>query len=59
MLTPEKAMDIQQSRDSDIRMCLGQCIAYPAEKNAAEEASDLTTRWAERGLARWRETGAD
>ncbi|MFW5989435.1 MAG: tRNA guanosine(34) transglycosylase Tgt [Desulfosudaceae bacterium] len=58
-LSPEKAMDIQACLGSDIRMCLDQCIAYPADKGTAARASDLTTRWARRCLDRWRETGGD
>ncbi len=59
MLTPESAMDIQDCLGSDIRMCLDQCLAWPAEKDAAAEAADLTTRWAERCRDRWRQAGAD
>jgi queuine tRNA-ribosyltransferase len=59
LLTPESAMDIQASLDSDIRMCLDQCISFPAEKEAAAEAASLTFRWARRCLERWRQTGAD
>jgi queuine tRNA-ribosyltransferase len=59
LLTPESVMDIQASLDSDIRMCLDQCISFPAEKEAAREAADLTSRWARRCLDRWRQTAAD
>ena len=59
MLTPENAMDIQDCLGSDIRMCLDQCIAWPAEKQAAAEAADLTTRWAERCINQWQSSGAD
>ncbi|MEW6076772.1 MAG: tRNA guanosine(34) transglycosylase Tgt [Thermodesulfobacteriota bacterium] len=59
LLTPESVMDIQASLDSDIRMCLDQCISFPAERQAARQAADLTTRWARRCLDRWRQTGAD
>jgi len=59
LLTPEAAMDIQACLGSDIRMCLDQCIAYPADKETARKAVDLTGRWAGRCLARWRQTGAD
>ncbi|MBW1899851.1 MAG: tRNA guanosine(34) transglycosylase Tgt [Deltaproteobacteria bacterium] len=48
MLTPEKAVEIQTCLNSDIMMCLDQCIAYPAEKDEAEKAIELTARWAGR-----------
>lgn len=52
LLTPEQTVDIQLCLNSDILMCLDQCIAYPAEKKEAEDALELTTRWAARCLAR-------
>jgi queuine tRNA-ribosyltransferase len=48
MLTPEKSVDIQLSLDSDIMMCLDQCIQYPAEEDEVRAAMELTTRWAGR-----------
>ena len=59
LLTPEAAMDIQACLGSDIRMCLDQCISYPAEKETAAAAMDRTSRWAARCVERWRQTGAD
>jgi len=56
MLTPEKAVEIQTCLDSDILMCLDQCIAYPATKNEAENALELTTRWAQRCKQAWMKT---
>ncbi|MFW6372241.1 MAG: tRNA guanosine(34) transglycosylase Tgt [Thermodesulfobacteriota bacterium] len=55
LLTPEKSMDIQIRLDSDVIMCLDQCIPYPAEEKEAKEALELTTRWAERCKATWLE----
>ncbi len=52
LLTPESAVDIQATLDSDIMMCLDQCIAHPAERKQAEDALALTTRWAKRCLDR-------
>ena len=48
MLTPEKSMEVQRCLGSDIIMCLDQCTAYPAEHNQAEQALELTSRWAKR-----------
>jgi len=54
LLTPEGAVAVQMGLDSDIMMCLDQCIAYPAERGEAEQALALTSRWAERCKAAWR-----
>lgn len=58
LLTPEKAMEVQICLDSDIHMCLDQCIPYPAERRSAEEALALTSRWAKRCKTHW-ETHTD
>jgi queuine tRNA-ribosyltransferase len=55
MFTPEKAVDVQQCLDSDIMMCLDECLAYPATWEAAEKSMELTTRWAARCKAEWLE----
>lgn len=47
-LSPEDAIRVQQSLGSDIMMCLDTCIPYPAAREEAIEATDLTTRWARR-----------
>ncbi len=56
ILTPEKAVEIQTSLNSDILMCLDQCIAYPATKKEAENALELTARWAQRCKQTWMKT---
>ncbi len=56
MLTPERAVDIQACLDSDIMMCLDQCIQYPIDWQAAKDALELTIRWAARCRDRWQET---
>jgi queuine tRNA-ribosyltransferase len=58
MLTPEKSVQVQLSLNSDIMMCLDQCIAFPCDKGPAAEATDLTARWAARGKAAWQAPGA-
>jgi len=55
LLSPEKAMEIQLCLDSDIIMCLDQCIQYPAERDEAEKALELTARWAKRCKSAWEE----
>ena len=57
LLTPEKSIDVQLSLNSDIMMCLDQCIAYPADYDDAAAALALTTRWARRCKAHWQESG--
>jgi queuine tRNA-ribosyltransferase len=48
LLTPEKAVDIQQALGSDIAMVLDECVPYPAEYDYALASQELTTRWARR-----------
>ena len=53
VLTPEKSIDIQMDLNSDIAMCLDQCIEYPTDKTNARQALELTARWGERCKTRW------
>ncbi|KUO50639.1 MAG: queuine tRNA-ribosyltransferase [Desulfitibacter sp. BRH_c19] len=46
--TPEKAMEVQMSLGSDIAMAFDICAPYPCSYEHALEASDRTTRWAQR-----------
>ena len=55
LLTPEKSVETQICLNSDIIMCLDQCIPYPAEKKEARDALELTTRWAKRCKETWKE----
>lgn len=48
LITPEDAVNIQTSLNSDIMMCLDQCISYPSDKSEAEKAHRLTLSWAQR-----------
>jgi len=54
LLTPEKAVEIQACLGSDVIMCLDYCIQYPAEREPARRALEITTRWAERCRAAWK-----
>ena len=54
-LTPENSMDVQLHLDSDIMMCLDQCIQYPASRDEAATALELTARWAKRCQEFWAE----
>jgi queuine tRNA-ribosyltransferase len=51
LLTPEKAVQIQEDLGADIMMCLDECVAYPSTKEYVETSVKRTSRWAERSLA--------
>ncbi len=53
LLTPEKSVAVQMDLNSDIIMCLDQCIGHPAPRRAVEEALLLTARWARRCKDHW------
>ena len=55
LLTPEKSIDVQICLDSDIIMCLDQCLEHPATHEQAVAALELTTRWAQRCKFFWQE----
>jgi len=54
-LTPEKAVEIQACLDSDIIMCLDECLKYPSGKKEAEASLVRTTAWAKRCRTAWQE----
>ena len=45
--TPELAIRNQEGLGADIIMCLDQCIAFGADKEAVRQAMERTHRWAE------------
>jgi queuine tRNA-ribosyltransferase len=51
LLTPEKAVEIQETLGSDIAMVLDECVPYPATYDYALASQELTTRWARRARA--------
>ncbi len=51
---PEDIVDIQTAMDSDIMMCLDECIPYPSPKSDTKRALALTLRWEKRALEHWR-----
>ena len=55
LLTPEKSIEVQIGLDSDIIMCLDQCLEHPATREQAVDALALTTRWAQRCKTFWQE----
>ena len=55
MLSPEKSVEVQIHLNSDIIMCLDQCLEHPATHEQAVDALELTTRWAKRCKTFWGE----
>ena len=53
LLTPEKTIEIQNDLDSDILMCLDDCIRYPEDKSNVKDSLDLTLAWARRSKSAW------
>jgi queuine tRNA-ribosyltransferase len=50
LITPEKAVQIQDGLGTDIAMSFDQLIELPAPVEKVREAVDRTVRWAKRGL---------
>ena len=48
MLSPEKAIEVQQQLGADVIMCFDQPVPYPSEHAMVVEATDRSDRWAER-----------
>ena len=53
MLTPEKAIEIQQALGSDIMMAFDECAPYPADWKYVKNSLERTTRWLERCKEAW------
>ncbi|MEW5694240.1 MAG: tRNA guanosine(34) transglycosylase Tgt, partial [Candidatus Hydrogenedentota bacterium] len=49
-LSPELAVEVQETLNSDIAMIFDECIPYPCEHSYAKEAMHRSIRWAERCL---------
>jgi queuine tRNA-ribosyltransferase len=56
MLTPEKAVEIQNALGSDIMMAFDECTDYPSDEAYTREAMERTTRWLERCKAAHKNT---
>ena len=54
MLSPERAIEIQNLLDADVTMVLDECTPFPATEEAAESSMRLSMRWAERSKAAFR-----
>ena len=47
-LTPELAVEIQETLDADIHMVLDECTPWPATRKEAEQSMERSLRWAGR-----------
>ena len=48
LLTPEKAVEVQEILGADIAMILDHCVAYPATPQEVEASVETTLEWADR-----------
>ncbi len=48
VLTPERAVEIQEALGSDIAMCFDECPAHDVDRDYAQAATERTHRWAKR-----------
>jgi len=48
LLTPEKAVEIQEALGSDIAMVLDECVGHDAGRKYVRDSTERTVRWAER-----------
>lgn len=56
LFSPERVMDIQRSIGADIIMAFDECTPYPCEYGYAKKSMELTHRWLDRCVQRFKET---
>ena len=56
IFTPENVMDIQRAIGGDIIMAFDECTPFPCEYDYAKKSMEMTHRWLQRCLVRFRET---
>lgn len=56
LFTPETVMDVQRTIGADIIMAFDECPPYPSEYAYAKKSMELTHRWLERCISRFKET---
>ncbi|MBS1562150.1 MAG: tRNA guanosine(34) transglycosylase Tgt [Bacteroidetes bacterium] len=56
LFTPERVVDMQRAIGSDIMMVLDECTGNPATYEQARSSMELTLRWADRAIERFRTT---
>ncbi len=57
LLTPEKAVEIQEALGADIIMCLDHCIPYTSQYDKVARSVEITTKWALRSIKRKMKNG--
>jgi queuine tRNA-ribosyltransferase len=48
LLTPERSLEVQRNLGADVVMAFDECPPWPAPREAVEQATERTTRWARR-----------
>lgn len=56
LFTPENVIDIQRLIGSDIMMAFDECAPWPCDRNYALNSMELTHRWLDRCVERFRST---
>jgi queuine tRNA-ribosyltransferase len=56
VFTPEGVIDIQRSIGGDIIMAFDECTPFPCDYAYARQSTDLTHRWLQRCMSRFRDT---
>lgn len=56
VFTPESVMDLERSIGADFMMAFDECTPYPCEYAYARKSLDITHRWLERCISRFRST---
>jgi queuine tRNA-ribosyltransferase len=51
LLTPEGAVEIQETLGVDVAMALDECLVHDADRDRAGRSTERTTRWLKRGVA--------
>ncbi len=54
-LPPEKVVELQETLEVDIMMCLDECPPYPCPEAEVRRAMDITYSWAKRCRAAWKQ----
>ena len=52
-LSPEESMKIQHKLDSNITMCLDECVKLPAAYETVKKSVEMSMRWAKRSKDAW------
>ncbi|MDZ7739645.1 MAG: tRNA guanosine(34) transglycosylase Tgt [Bacteroidales bacterium] len=53
--TPESVIDLQRVIGADIIMAFDECTPYPCDYDYAKSSMDMTHRWLDRGIARFKQ----